>query len=492
MPGAGLHEPEVWQTRRMVPVVTPAEMRAIDEAASEPVEELIRRAGAAVARAGVDLLGGTYGRTVNVIVGSGNNGADGRDAAERLRRRGVRVRVIEAARCPRVLPAADLVIDAAYGTGYRHDPSRPWHAPDVAGALVLAVDIPSGIDGATGERAETGSVLRADRTVTFQALKPGLLFADGPAYAGDVVVVDIGLDTSHVACHLVEATDVARWWPWRDTDAHKWHAAVKVIAGSESMPGAAELCTAAALRGGSGLVSLSGPGCTPRTRSEVVQHGIGTSGFSDEALADIDRFGALVIGPGLGRHDETLLAVRDCIRDATVPTLVDGDAIYAASWSSDGAGSLLRGRERPTVLTPHDGEFGILTGQRPGSDRIASCRAAAAEFDSYILLKGPTTVIAAPPSTVPDPDRARDLEWASNEPAPVLIVDRGDERLATAGSGDVLAGLLGAALAADIDPLHACGAAAWIHAAAADLGPAVGLVAGDIVDLLPVAIGALR
>ncbi len=476
----------------MVPVVTPAEMRTIDEAAEESVDELIRRAGAAVARAAVDLLGGTYGRTVNVVIGSGNNGADGRDAAERLRRRGVRVRVIEAAGCPPVLPVADLVIDAAYGTGYRHDPSRPWYAPDVAGALVLAVDIPSGIDGLTGECSDVGRVLRADRTITFQALKPGLLFADGPAHAGEVIVADIGLDTSNISCQLVEVGDVARWWPRRDTDAHKWHAAVKVIAGSESMPGAAELCTAAALRGGSGLVSLSAPGCTPRTRSEVVQHGIGAADFSDEALADIDRFGALVIGPGLGRHDETLLAARDCIRDSTVPTLVDGDAIYAASWSSDGAGPLLRDRERPTVLTPHDGEFGNLTGRRPGADRIASCRAAAADFDAHILLKGPTTVIAAPPSTVRDLDRASELEWASNEPAPVLIVDRGNERLATAGSGDVLAGLLGAALAADIDPLHACAAAAWIHAAAADLGPAVGLVAGDIVDLLPAAIGALR
>ncbi|MEP4649234.1 MAG: NAD(P)H-hydrate epimerase, partial [Ilumatobacter sp.] len=289
----------------MVPVVTPAEMRAIDAAAPEPVDELIRRAGAAVARAAIDLLGGTYGRTVNVVVGSGNNGADGRDAAERLRRRGIRVRVIEAVICPPVLPAADLVIDAAYGTGYRHDPSRPWHGPDVAGALVLAVDIPSGIDGVTGARADTGRVVRADRTITFQALKPGLLFADGPACSGEVIVADIGLDTSHVSCHLVDAGDVARWWPRRDTDAHKWHAAVKVIAGSKSMPGAAELCTAAALRGGSGLVSLSAPGCAPRTRSEVVQHGIGTADFADEALADIDRFGALVIGPGLGRDDET-------------------------------------------------------------------------------------------------------------------------------------------------------------------------------------------
>lgn len=478
----------------MIPVVTPAEMRAIDDAAPEPVEELIRRAGAAVAHAAIDLMGGTYGRVVNVIAGGGNNGADGRDAADRLRRRGVKVRVVEATSCPPTLPPADLVIDAAFGTGYRPDPSREWNAPDVGGATVLAVDIPSGVDGLTG--AASGRVLGAERTVTFQALKPGLLFDAGPSLAGDVITVDIGLDTSSSACHLVEASDVADWWPRRAADAHKWHAAVKVVAGSDSMPGAAELCTAAALRGGSGLVSLSAPGCRPNTRSEVVQRSIGTAGFAPDTLSDIGRFGAIVIGPGLGRDDDTLIAARDCIRDATVPAVVDGDAIFAAAWSADGAGPLLRGRGLPTVVTPHDGEFGILTGGRPEGDRIASCRAAAAEFDTHVLLKGPTTVVAGPPGTTTPtttPSSGPDeLEWASNEPAPVLLVDLGDQRLATAGSGDVLAGLLGAVLAADVEPLHAAAAAAWIHAAAADLGPTVGLLAGDLVDLIPGAIAALR
>lgn len=465
----------------MVPVVTPEEMRAIDAAASELVEELIRRAGAAVERSAIDLLGGTYGRVVNVIVGTGNNGADGRDARERLERRGVKVRLFEAATCPPDLPRADLVIDAAFGTGFRSDPSRPWRAPDVGDALVLAVDIPSGVDGLTGQA--TGSVLTADRTITFQALKPGLLFGDGPSHAGEVEVVDIGLDTSHIACHRVDAGDVAEWWPRRAVDAHKWHGAVKVVAGSRSMPGAAELCTAAALRAGSGLVSLSAPGCRPTTRSEVVQHEIGTAGFAAEALADIGRFGALVIGPGLGRNDDTLLAARECIRNASVPVVVDGDAIFAAAWDADGAGPLLRDRELATVLTPHDGEFGHLTGGRPGIDRIAAARSAAMTFDAHILLKGPTTVIAAPPSRAPDDD--------DDQVAPVLLVDRGDERLATAGSGDVLAGVLGAVLAAGVDPLHAAASSAWLHAAAADLGLADGMLAGDIVDRLGDAIHAL-
>ena len=455
----------------MIPVVTPDEMRAIDAAAPEPVDELIRRAGAAVAREALDMLGGTYGRVVNVIAGRGNNGADGRDAARRLAARGLRVRVFDATACPPELPAADLVIDAAYGTGYRPDPDRPWCAPSIGAAAVLAVDVPSGIDALTGIAGS--GVLSADRTISFQALKPGLLFARGATLAGDVTIADIGLGTDHIACHLVEQRDVARWWPTRSTDAHKWHDAVKVIAGSPGMPGAAELCTAAAARGGSGLVSLSAPGCRPRTRSEIVQHPIPADGFCAEALSDIGRFGALVIGPGLGREDHTLTAARACIGEAPVPVVVDGDALFAASWSGDGAGPLFRGRELATVLTPHDGEFGFLTGDRPGDDRIAAARAAAVEFDSTLLLKGPTTVVASPGGRV-------------------LLVDRGDQRLATAGSGDVLAGLIGAVLAAGVESSVAAAAAAWLHGTAAALGPEEGLLAGDIVDLIPQAIGALR
>jgi len=471
----------------MIPVVTPDEMRAIDAAAPEPVDVLIRRAGAAVARSALDLLGGSYGRVVNVIVGRGNNGADGRDAAQRLRRRGVKVREFEAAACPGALPPADLVIDAAFGTGYRPDPARPWVAPDVGEATVLAVDVPSGIDALTG--AADGGVLAAHRTISFQALKPGLVLGSGAQLAGDVHVVDIGLDTAHITCHLVGESDVAAWWPVRAVDAHKWNAAVKVIAGSAGMPGAAELCTAAAARGGSGLVSLSAPGCRPHTRSEVVQHPIPSGGFCAEALSDIGRFGALVIGPGLGRDDDVLTAARDCIGEAPVPVVVDGDALFAASWSAEGAGPLLRNRELPTVLTPHDGEFGLLTGARPGDDRIAAARQAAVDFESTVLLKGPTTIVAAPPERGSDADG---LTWATDLPSRTMLIDCGDQRLATAGSGDVLAGLIGAALAADVEAPEAAAAAAWLHGAAADLGPSDGLLAGDIVDLLPVAIGRLR
>lgn len=460
----------------MIPVVTPAEMAAIDAAAAEPVEVLIGRAGRAVARSALDLLGGAYGRTVAVVAGKGNNGADGRVAAARLERRGVRVRVYEAAACPPVLPPCDLVIDAAYGTGFRGS----WKAPDVGDAAVLAVDVPSGVDAQTG--AAGRGVLPADRTVTFQALKPGLLLGAGSRLAGHVDVVDIGLDVSSASQHLVERSDVASWWPVRAADAHKWRSALKVIAGSADMPGAARLCTSAAARAGASLVSLTAPGASIPLDPEIVQRHVALDDdFVAGALVDIHRFAALAVGPGLGRDDDVLTSVRACIADATVPVVIDGDALFAAAWSADGAGPLLRERELATVLTPHDGEFGVLTGARPGADRVASARAAATDFDCTVLLKGPTTIIASPPESSTDVFGA-----------PVLYVANGDDRLATAGTGDVLTGMIGAALAAGAPPDRAAAAAAWLHAEAGNRRPRGGLVAGDLVDQLPDLIDGLR
>lgn len=459
----------------MIPVVTPVEMAAVDASAPEPLDVLIERAGRAVANVAIDMLGGTYGRVVNVVAGKGNNGADGRVAARRLEARGIKVRVIDASMRPPILPRSDLVIDAAYGTGFRGD----WIAPEIGDALVLAVDVPSGVDALTG--AASAGVLGADRTVTFQAFKPGLLLGRGARLAGDVVVVDIGLDVSAASQHCIDVTDVARWWPTRPGDAHKWKSAVKVIGGSAEMPGAAVLAATAAARAGGSLVSLSSPGVTAITPPEIVQRHVGAVDFSVDALSDIHRFAALVIGPGLGRSDEVLLSARSCISDATVPVVIDGDALFASAWSADGPAPLLRDRELATVLTPHDGEFGVLTGSRPGADRVASVRAAAADFGCTVLLKGPTTLVAAPPTSGGDPLGGQ-----------VWFVTNGDQRLATAGSGDVLAGMIGAALAAGLEADRAAAAAAWLHADAANRSPSDGLLASDIIDALPAAIDNLR
>lgn len=449
----------------MRPVLTPEQMGAVDAAAPEPVDVLVGRAGAAVAREALAMLGGAYGRRVVVVAGKGNNGNDGRDAAHRLRRRGVRVRVVEAADAPERLPASDLVVDAAYGTGFRGE----YDPPDPGGAPVLAVDVPSGVDGLTGRVA--GGAVRADRTVTFAALKPGLLFHPGRALAGEVVVADIGLDVSGTRLGLVEGADVAAWVPARPADSHKWRAAVVLAAGSPGMTGAAHLAAAAALRAGAGMVRVATPGLDhdPGLPTEAVGVAVPTAGWDGPVLAQLERAGALVLGPGLGRAAPTEAAVHQVASSAAVPVVIDGDGLAALG---EQARERLVARRAPAVLTPHDGEFARLAGHPPGDDRVAAARALAATTTAVVLLKGPTTVVAHPDGRA-------------------CLSTTGDARLATAGTGDVLSGVVAALLAQGVEPLSAAAAGAWLHGRAGLARPARGLVASDLVDALPEALAAL-
>ena len=449
----------------MVPIVTPEEMRAIDAAASAPVDVLIGRAGAAVARTARRILGGTYGRVVTVVAGKGNNGADGRVAGALLAETGVKVRILDAADLPPALSQCDLVIDAAYGTGFHGN----WDPPPAGTAPVLAVDIPSGVDGLTGAAGE--HVWAAAHTVTFAAVKPGLLLGRGRRLSGRVEVADIGLDVSGARAHRVERADVAAWWPRRAPDAHKWMAAVRVVAGSPGMTGSAGLVSRSALRGGAGMVVQSVPGADGGgAAGEVVGRTISRTGWLPEVAADLDRFGALVVGPGVGRDERTSADVRDLVAVATCPLVIDADALTAFA----GQPAAIRNRAAPAVLTPHDGEFAQLTGTAPAADRLAAARALAAETGAVVLLKGPTTVIAAP-------DDGR-----------VLVMADGDERLATAGAGDVLSGVIGAGLAGGLDAFAAAAAGAWLHAAAANSLPATGLLSGDLPDAIPAMLQGLH
>ena len=468
----------------MIPVVTPVQMAAIDAAAPEPVEVLIDRAGAAVARAALDLMGGTYGRRAVVLAGPGHNGDDGRAAATRLRRRGVRIAMIDAVAAARTgasLPPADLYVDAAFGTGL----SRPYSPPPRSNpaAPVLAVDIPSGLDGLTGAvlgppslsadpaaaavpadpvsvAAGPGrsvpSVWAAARTVTFAALKPGLLFGAGPALCGEVTVADIGLDSAvEPACGLMTDADVEPL-PAGDSATHKWRSAVLVAAGSPGMAGAASLVCAAALRSGARMVHLCAPEpVTARAPMEVVAS-------TPPLAAPVERFHAAAVGPGLGLGAEAAARLAEVL-DLPMPVVVDADGLRLLARPE--LAVRLRRRAAPTVLTPHDGELAALTGSKPGPDRIAAARSAAADTGAVVLLKGGPTVVA-------DPDGR------------VLIAAAGDARLATAGTGDVLTGMIAARLAAftpvatddvtrrtaEAAHLHGrAGAAAGPHPVASDL-----------------------
>jgi NAD(P)H-hydrate epimerase len=180
----------------------------------------------------------------------------------------------------------------------------------------------------------------------------------------------------------------------------------------------------------------------------------------------------MVLGPGLGRRDQTATAVREVTRRAEVPLVIDGDGLYALSAGMDSATALVQQRAQPTVLTPHDGEFALLTGHQPGPDRIAAARQLAREMRAVVLLKGPATVVA------------------SSSGAARLITNA-DERLATAGSGDVLSGMIAALMARGLPALDAASAGAWLHGASAAHGPRYGLVAGDLPALIPQAIGEI-
>lgn len=455
----------------MRPVVTVAEMAEVDAEARERVglDVLVERAGAAVARCALRRLGGAYGRRVVVVAGPGHNGDDGRVAARRLSRRGVRVAVVAAAGredpAPPVLPPCELVVDAAFGTGFR----GAYRSPRVAAPLgVVAVDIPSGVHGDTGEAGD--EAVRATATVTFAALKPGLLLGSGPERAGEVEVADIGLDVSRARCHLVGDEDVAAL-PARPREAHKWQSALYVAAGSPGMMGSASMCSGAAMRAGAGMVRLGVPGAGSRDlpAGEVVAQGLPAEGWAEMVLGEVGRCRALVVGPGLGRSGATADAVRRLVAEAPVPVLVDADGLNVLGGADELAG-LNRARgasgHPPALLTPHAGEFARLAGEGPGADRLGAARELARRSGSLVLLKGSTTVVAAPDGRA-------------------LLAAAGSPRLATAGTGDVLSGVIGAFVAQGMDPLLAAAAGAHAHGRAASLGPAVGLVAGDLLELLP-------
>ncbi|MXZ85118.1 MAG: NAD(P)H-hydrate dehydratase [Acidimicrobiia bacterium] len=457
----------------MIPIVTPDEMAAIDAAAPEPVEVLIERAGTALARTALGMLGGGYGRRVTVLAGKGNNGADGRAAAQWLRRRGVRVALIDASDTPESLPPAHLSIDAAYGTGLRRPyvPPPPASVPDAPqrAAPILAADIPSGVNGLTGEIL--GEPWIADQTVAFGALKPGLVLHPGAQHCGQVTVAPIGLDTSSARTHLMTAHDVSCWLPVRPTEAHKWQTACWVIAGSPGMTGAAHLAAAAAMRSGSGYVRLSTPGLDAAevlaggtAPTEAVGHPLPADNWADAIEADEQsRFKAMVVGPGLGRQSTTVQSVRELVGRTPLPLVIDGDGLFALGLEAE---RVLADRTAPTVLTPHDGEYRILTGEAPNPDRFAAARSLAAVTGVHVLLKGPTTVVADPEGTA-------------------VAVANGDARLATAGTGDVLAGLICGLLSAGVEPMKAAASAAWLHGQAATIRPSGGMAASDLLLALP-------
>lgn len=462
----------------MIRVVTPAAMVAADArtiAAGTPESQLVHRAGRAVAWRVRAVVGGVYGRRAVVACGKGNNGADGRVCAAALAAWGMRVAIVDVGGASltaaehRELARADVIVDAMYGTGFRG--ALGGAAADVAewcaasSVPVVAVDIPSGVDGLTG--ATSGAAVRADHTVTFAAPKPGLWFHPGRAHAGTVTVADIGIDLGpDDGVGVVTAADIGAWVPRPAATVHKWRSGVLVIGGSVGMSGAPLLVARAAMTLGAGIAWAAIPGRAAQFASgtEVITLQVGDDDarhLTVTAVADLversRRFGAVVLGPGLGTATATVEAVRALVADLDVPIVLDADGLGAF----DDAPEVLASRTAPTVLTPHDGEYARLTGGPPGADRMAATRDLADRTGAAVLLKGPTTVVA-------------DAGGA------VRLNPTGGPSLATAGSGDVLGGMIGAFLAQGMNPTDAAASGAFVHGRAADPAGHTGLLAGAI------------
>ncbi|TVT14647.1 NAD(P)H-hydrate dehydratase [Amycolatopsis acidiphila] len=451
----------------------------------------MQRAAFGVAVQAADLLSQHTGRVaasrVVLLVGAGNNGGDALWAGSFLRKRGVGVtavllkpekahpaglaalrraagRVVTLEDAPRVLEAADLVIDGIVGLSAR-GPLREDAASllDHISAPVLAVDLPSGVDPDNGK--VDGPAITATRTVTFGARKP--LHVLNPDRCGEVVLIDIGLgpELGEPDLRQLDAVEVGAAWPVPGPQDNKYSQGVTgIAAGSATYPGAAVLATGSAVLATSGMVRYAGPAADAvRARwPEVIATG---------SVTDAGRVQAWVVGPGIGTGNDGRSVLRHVL-SAGVPVCADADATTLMSRYPD----VLDARDpgTPLVLTPHAGEFERLTGAAPGEDRVGAVKAAARRFDAVVLLKGNTTLIAAPDGRV------------------LANVARGSW-LATAGSGDVLSGLVGSLLAAGLDPWLAAGAAAYVHSLAADLAArGVPVPAGAVEAAIPDAIRRVR
>jgi hydroxyethylthiazole kinase-like uncharacterized protein yjeF len=476
-----------------------AAVRAAEHAlmAAVPPGALMQRAAAGLAAVCAGLAGKVYGARIVVLAGSGDNGGDALYAGARLARRGARVTAVaaggrvheggtaalraaggrvtgpDAPGLPAAVAGADLVLDGLLGIGGRGGLREPYSTlaglvtragdgPGRPGPLVVAVDLPSGIDADTG--VVDGPAVRADVTVTFGTWKPGLLIDPGAGHAGVVELVDIGLGpylpTPAVAGF--QAADVAALLRQPPGDSDKYRRGVLgIVAGSDRFTGAAALAVGGALRGGAGMVRLVSAGpAVAVVRQHWPEALTLTTGDGSQAGHEIETAGrvqAWVAGPGMGTDE----AARDrlaAVLGTELPVLVDADGLTLVA-----AERGLLARAAPTLLTPHAGELARLLGADPAeveASRLEHARAAAAELGATVLLKGSTTVIAPAGG------------------GEVLVNSTGTSWLATAGTGDVLSGLAGSLLAQGLAPTEAAAAAAFLHGIAARRAVAGAVSAG--------------
>ena len=487
------------------PLYTAEEMRAAEAAYPGATLDLMARAGRSVAEEVLRRF--PDARRIAVWCGTGANGGDGLVVATELLRagRGATVRLLGSeekvagdaavmlARAKEAgVPFADetgpgdAAVDALFGTGFsgkpRPEAERAIAELNGAGVPVVAVDLPSGVDASTGTVA--GAAVGATVTVTFHARKVGHVVAPGRFHAGEVVVADIGLAAGETRTRRATA-GILELVPRRTERDNKYSAgSVLVVGGSRGLTGAPSLTSEAALRAGAGIVTA----CVPAslnlvfeqrlvevmTRPCIDEDGALIPDAADEILLAAERAGAVALGPGLGRTDGTRALVGFLLDRLDKPVVLDADGLWALVGHLDWVFS----RDAPTVLTPHAGELGRLLGRSSawvGANRLDAVQAGADDTGTVVLLKGADTLVAGP----------------GRQP---VVVDLGNPGLATAGSGDVLTGVVGAFLAKGMEgslaaaaAAAACGVASGI---AAERHGRAGMIARDVVEALSAALSA--
>ena len=428
----------------------------------DSIPELMERAGAAVAQEALRAF--PDARRFACVCGGGSNGGDGRVAARVLRGAG---READETTEP---AGYDVVVDALFGTGFhgepRPDASALIERINAAGAGVVSVDIPSGVDASTGEVA--GAVVDADLTVTFHAQKVGLAVGPGRFHAGAVIVADIGLEALPTE-HRRATPELLELVPLRGSGDTKYSAgAVLVVGGQPGMTGAVCLAGLAALRADAGYVTLAVPAESLPVVEALVLEPVKVGWRDEDAVETVvaagERAGAMAIGPGLGRGERRRSLVHELLERIDLPAVVDADALFGLEPVP---------RAAATVLTPHAGELARLLDTDAawvGAHRLEAAQTAAGRFGAVVLLKGPDSIVAPPEGGV-------------------IVCDLGPPALATAGTGDVLTGIVASFLAKGLEPRLAAAAGAVAHGRAALLARhRAGLVAGDLLDSLPAAL----
>ncbi len=436
-------------------------------------------------------------RRVTVLCGPGNNGGDGFVAARLLRDKGYTVRLGllgEVARLPSdaatmakrwdgtiealkldFLEGADVIVDGLFGAGLARDiegdAASLIEAINQSAIPVIAIDVPSGIDGTTGE--VRGIAIDALATVTFFRLKPGHLLYPGRAYCGDTILADIGIPES--VLDTIEpktfANEPELWldhFPWPEATGHKYRRGHSVVvSGPLWSTGAARLAARGALRGGSGLVTVASPAdALAVNAAQLTAIMVRPCDDADalSAMLEDERKNVVVMGPGAGVGERLKAMVLASLRSKAAVVL-DADALTSFAGDSTTLFASIAGRTAPVILTPHEGEFGSLFGKIRAASKLDAAREGASRSGATVLLKGPDTVVASPDGRASI--NATTSPW-----------------LATAGSGDVLAGMIGGLLAQGMPAFEAASAATWLHGAAAlAFGP--GLIAEDLPEMLP-------